>query len=71
MEKKTNKYKLAILKFLRDSVLSQGFDKIGSNYALSANSMKICLFRVFVHAEFISAMKTVHNPTIFVKNVKE
>ena len=35
MEKKTNKYKLAIFKFLRDSVLSQGFDKIGSNYALS------------------------------------
>ena len=29
------------------------------------------LFRVFLHAEFISAMKTVQNPTIFVKNTKK
>ena len=29
------------------------------------------LIRVFLHAEFISAMKTVPNPTIFVKNVKK
>ena len=27
--------------------------------------------RVFLHAEFISAMKTVQNPTIFMKNSKE
>ena len=27
------------------------------------------LIRAFLHAEFISAMKTVQNPTIFVKNV--
>ena len=26
------------------------------------------LIRVFLHAEFISAMKTVQNPTIFMKN---
>ena len=26
---------------------------------------------VFLHAEFISAMKTVQNPTIFMKNAKE
>ena len=26
------------------------------------------LIRVFLHAEFISAMKTVENPTIFMKN---
>ena len=25
---------------------------------------------VYLHAEFISAMKTVQNPTIFVKNAK-
>ena len=25
----------------------------------------------FLHAEFISAMKTVQNPTIFMKNAKE
>ena len=28
------------------------------------------LIRVFLHAEFISAIKTVENPTIFIKNVK-
>ena len=29
------------------------------------------LIRVFLHAEFISAMKTVQNTTIFVKNAKK
>ena len=43
MEKKTNKAKLAILKFLRKSVLSQ----IGGNYVLSANSIEICLLGYF------------------------
>ena len=48
MDKKTNKAKLEIFTFLRISALSQGFfDKIGSNYALSANSIKICLFGYF------------------------
>ena len=49
MEKKTNKGKLEILKFLRIPALSQGyaFDKIGGNYALSANSIKICLLGHF------------------------
>ena len=28
------------------------------------------LINVFLHAEFISAMKTVENPTIFMKNAK-
>ena len=28
------------------------------------------LIKVFLHAEFISAMKTVENPTIFMKNAK-
>ena len=27
------------------------------------------LIRVILHAEFISAMKTIQNPTIFMKNV--
>ena len=47
------------------------FDKIGSNYAVSGNSTKNMLIRVFLHAEFISALKTVQNPTIFVKNAKK
>ena len=29
------------------------------------------LIRVFLHAELISAMKTVQNPTIFMKNAKK
>ena len=29
------------------------------------------LIRIFLQAEFISAMKKVQNPTIFVKNAKE
>ena len=29
------------------------------------------LIRVFLHARFISAMKTVENPTIFIKNAKK
>ena len=29
------------------------------------------LIRVFLHAEFISAMKTVQYPKVFVKNAKE
>ena len=51
--------------------ISFQFDKIGSNYALSGNSTKICLLGYFLHAEFISAMKTVQNPTIFVKKAKK
>ena len=49
MEKKTNKEKLAIFKFLRKSALSQAiaFDKIGCNYVLSANSIKIWLLGYF------------------------
>ena len=29
------------------------------------------VIRAFLHAELISAMKTVQNPTIFVKNAKK
>ena len=47
MEKKTNKAKLEIFKFLRISALSQGIDKIGINYVLSANSTKISLLGYF------------------------
>ena len=72
MEKKTNKGKLEIFTFLRISALSLVIMEViyEGNYALSANSIKNMLIRVFLHAEFISAMKTVQNPTIFVKNEK-
>ena len=29
------------------------------------------LIRVFLHAEFISAMETAQNPKIFMKNIKK
>ena len=63
MEKKTNKAKYEILKFLRKSVLSQ--------VSLISKFYKNMLIRVILHAEFISAMKTVQNPMIFMKNAKK
>ena len=47
MEKKTNKTKLEIFKFLRKLVLSQAYDKIEGNYVLPANSIEICLLGYF------------------------
>ena len=49
MEKKTNKAKLEIFKFLEYQLYRKAiaFDKIGSNYALSGNSTKICLLGYF------------------------
>ena len=50
LKRRQIKAKLEILKFLRISALSQGivaFDKIGGNYVLSANSIKICLLGYF------------------------
>ena len=47
MEKKKNKAKLEIFKYLRKSVIVIAYDKIGGNYALSANSIKICLLGYF------------------------
>ena len=33
--------------------------------------LKNLIIRVILHPEFISAMKTVQNPTIFMKNAKK
>ena len=70
MEKETNKAKLEILKFWENQFYHNaiGYNKIGSNYALPENSIKNMLIMAFLHAEFIFAMKTVQNPTIFMKN---
>ena len=46
MEKKTNEEKLAIFKLLENQFFI-AFDKIGGNYVLSANSIKICLLGYF------------------------
>ena len=61
MEKKTNKAKLEFFHFFPENRLNHkaiSLDKIGGNWALSANSIKIHLSGYFLHAEFISAMKT-------------
>ena len=60
MEKKTNKAKLEIFTFLRKSAESQGaFDKNEPKLRLLWKFNKYTLTRVFLHAEFISAMKKV------------
>ena len=49
MEKKTNKAKFEIFKFWRNQLYRKAiaYDKIKGNYALSANSTKICLLGYF------------------------
>ena len=60
MEEKTNMAKLEILKFLR---------KLAKFYLLWKFN-KYTLTRVFLHAEFISTMKTVQNNRVFMKTQK-
>ena len=57
--------------FLENQLYRKAFDKIGGNYALSANSIKICLLGYFCMQNSYLQMQTVQNPTIFVKNAKE
>ena len=64
MEKKTNKEKLEIFKF---------FEKISFITRLQPMlKLEVIMpIRVLLHAEFISAMKTDQNPTIFMKKAKK
>ena len=72
MEKKTNKEKLEIFKFLRNRLNRKAivFDKISRNCVFYGNSINIYLLGYFLQAEFISAMKTGQNPTVFMKTQK-
>ena len=45
--------------------------KIGEKTAFFSKSHKNAVIRVFWHAEFISALKTELNPTVFEKNDKK
>ena len=63
MEKKTNKAKLEIFKFFRKLAESQNKPKLCLLWKVN----KYTLTRVFLPAEFISAMKTVKNNTVFMK----
>ena len=67
MEKKTNKAKLEFSKFLKKSAESQG------NCAEIVPYLQIhknTLISVFLHAKIVSALKTVQNPRVFMKNAK-
>ena len=66
------KQNLKFSNFLENQIYRKAiaFDKIGGNYALIANSIKNMLIREFLDAEIKSAIKTVQNPTIFLKNAK-
>ena len=44
------------------------FGKMGRNFCLICKVNENALVRVFLHAEFMSAMKTAQNPTVFMKN---
>ena len=70
MEKKTNKAKFEIFKFLRKSVIWPTI-KLEVIMPYQQNSTKNMLIGVILDAEFISAMKTVQNHTIFMKNEKK
>ena len=52
----------------RSSYYSKG--KNSGKTAFFSKSHKNTVFRVFWHAEFISALKTEVNPTVFEKNAK-
>ena len=72
MEKKTNKVKLENFTFLRNRLNRKAiaFDEISRNCAFYGNSINIHLLGYFLHAEFISEMKPVQNPTVFMKTQK-
>ena len=72
MERKANKAKLEIFKFSENRMNRKAiaFDKISRNCAFYGNSIDYTLTTVFLDAEFISAMKTVQNPTVLMKTQK-
>ena len=73
MEKKTNKEKIRNFHiFEKISFIARLQPMIKLEVIMPYQQiLQNMLIRVFLHAEFISAMKTVLNPTIFMKNAKE
>ena len=72
--KKPNIAKLVYINFLADSMkiaMLQPVRKFSEKWLFSANPIKIPLFRVFLHAKFISALKTEPKPTVFEKYAKK
>ena len=73
MENKTNKAKLDNFQIFRENQFygkAIAFDKIGGNYALPANSIKICLLGYFCMQNSYLRWKQFKIHTIFMKNAK-
>ena len=71
--KKPNIAKLVDINFLADNEKNRqaiGLQKWKGKWLFSANPMKMCLFWVFLHAEFISALKTEPKSMVFEKHAK-
>ena len=65
--KDTKFSKMILINFLAHSLRSP---KIRGKNTFFSNSHENAVIRVFWHAEFISALKTELNPTVFEKNTK-
>ena len=74
MEKKTNKAKLEIFKFLRKSVLSQGYiayDKIGGIIMPYQQILQKYAYQGIFACRIHICDENSSNPTIFMKNAKK
>ena len=65
--KKSNSAKMVLINFLAHSLQ---IAKIRRKTTFFSKSHKNTVIRVFWHVEFISALKTELNPTVFEKNTK-
>ena len=65
-----NSAKMVLINFLAHSLQIAILLKTRGKDAFFSKSHKNAVIRVFWHAEFISALKTELNPTVFEKNTK-
>ena len=68
--KKSNSAKMVLINFLTHSLQIVILLKTRGKDAFFSKSHKNAVIRVFWHAEFISALKTELNPTVFEKMQK-
>ena len=68
--KKSNSAKMVLINFLTHSLQIAILLKTRGKDAFFSKSHKNAVIRVFWHAEFISALKTELNPTVFEKTAK-
>ena len=68
--KKSNSSKMVLINFLAHSPQIAILLKISGKRRIFSKSHKNAVISVIWHAEFISALKTELNPTVFEKNAK-